>query len=64
MRSLTALFATAPSKGSLMSHPAGRGPVPLSREVERRVAWIAARRDIEQNLLKSVVQHQAVGFGL
>ncbi|MDF1597832.1 MAG: MobF family relaxase [Acidimicrobiia bacterium] len=40
------------------------GPAPLSREVEQRVAWIAARRDIERNLLKSVAEHQAVGFGL
>ena len=40
------------------------GPAPLSREVEQRVAWIAARRDIERNLLKSVAEHQAVGFGM
>jgi hypothetical protein len=40
------------------------GPTPLSREVEQRVAWIAARRDIERNLHNSVAEHQAVGFGL
>jgi hypothetical protein len=40
------------------------GPAPLSREVRQRVAWIAARRDIERNLHKSVAEHQAVGFGL
>ena len=40
------------------------GPAPLSREVEQRVAWIAARRDIKRNLHKSVAEHQAVGLGL
>jgi hypothetical protein len=40
------------------------GPAPLSREVEQRVAWIAARRHIERNLLKPVAEHQAVGFGV
>ena len=40
------------------------GPAPLSREVEQRVAWIAARRDIERDLRKSVAEHQGIGLGI
>jgi len=40
------------------------GPTPLSREVEQRVAWIAARRDIDRDLRKSVAEHQGIGFGM
>jgi hypothetical protein len=34
------------------------GPVPPSGEVEQRVAWIAARRDIERDLADLVAEHQ------
>jgi len=44
--------------------PGMLGPAPLSCEVEQRVAWIAARRDIERDLRKSVAEHQGIGFGM
>ena len=34
------------------------GPVPASREVDQRVAWIAARRNIERDLAYLATEHQ------
>ncbi len=40
------------------------GPTPPSREVEQRVAWVAARRDIARDQLKPVAEHRGISFGM
>ncbi len=40
------------------------GPQPPSSDADTRVAWIAARRDIERDLPTPVAEDQGVGFGV